>query len=98
MRPVFLEQIYYETTNIFLSLALIACEFSVSVVIGQYSTPSTAMCSAAWNAYFWQGPGSSEAIRPMTTCASEKIVTRSGIVCLLDVVSNALVRAGHSAS
>jgi len=37
----------------------------------------------AWIAYYWPGPGSSEAIRLMAACAWVKIVTRSGIVFLL---------------
>ena len=59
---------------------------------------SAAMCFLGWSAYCWSGPGSSEAIRLMAAWASVKIVTRSGIVCLLEANSSALARAAHSAS
>jgi len=41
---------------------------------------SAAMCFRALRAYCCPGPGSSDAIRLMATCASVKTATRSGTV------------------
>ena len=59
---------------------------------------SVAMCVLAWSVYCWPGPGSSEAIRLMAAWASVKILTRSGVVYLLEADLSALARAAHSAS
>ena len=46
------------------------------------------MCFLASSAYFFPGPGSSDAIRLIATCASVKMVIRSRIVFLLDADSS----------
>jgi len=51
-----------------------------------------------WSAYIWPGSGSSDTIRLVAACASEKMVTRSGVVFLLDASSSARARAARSAS
>jgi len=56
---------------------------------------SVAMCFRAWRAYCCPGPGASDAIRPMAACASVKMVTRSGVVLLLDAASSARAMAGE---
>jgi len=60
--------------------------------------PSAAMCFRAWMAYCRPEPGSSDAIRPMAACASEKIVSRSGVGLICEADSRARARAAHSAS
>jgi len=59
---------------------------------------STAMRFLARSAYIWPRPGSSEAIHLMAAYVLVKIVTCSGVVCLLEAVSSALAKAAHSAS
>ena len=43
-------------------------------------------------------PGSSDAISLMAACASENMVTRSGVAFLCAATSSAWARAAHSAS
>jgi len=59
---------------------------------------SVAMCFRASRAYCRPGTGSSDAIRLMAACASEKMVTRSGVAFLCAASSSAWARAAHSAS
>jgi len=60
--------------------------------------PNLAIFFLAWSAYFWLGPGSFVAIRLMAAWASVNIVTRYGVVCLLEADSSALAMAVRSAS
>jgi hypothetical protein len=57
---------------------------------------SAAMCFRARIAYFWPGPGSSDAIRLMAAWASVKMVTLAGTVCRFAAVSRARANAAHS--
>jgi len=57
-----------------------------------------AMCFLAWSAYFWLGPGSSEAVRLMAAWASVMTVTRSGVRYLHKANSSAHLRAARSVS
>jgi len=59
---------------------------------------SAVKCFRAWMTYCCPGPGPSDAIRRMAACASEKMVTRSGIVFLSDATCSARAKAAHSAS
>jgi len=52
----------------------------ISMVMSGPDRRRVAIYFRAWSAYFWSGPGSSEAIRLMAAWASVKIVTRSGVV------------------
>ena len=58
---------------------------------------SEAICFRAGRAYCCPGPGSSDAICLMAACASVKIVTRSGVVFLLEADSNARANLAHRA-
>jgi len=50
---------------------------------------SAAISLRTWMAYFFPGPGSSDAIRLMAACASEKVVPRSRVVFLCEAISKA---------
>ena len=70
----------------------------ISITMPGLALGSAAMSFRAWRAFCCPGPGSSDAIRLMTACASEKIVARSETVFLRNATSYARAIAAHSAS
>jgi len=70
----------------------------ISIVMPGAFLCSSAMCYLASNAYFCPGPGSSDDILLIATCASVKMVTWFGVRTRFVTVSSARASATHSAS
>ena len=80
------------------AIPLWAGHHRISMVMSGFARRSAAICFRTWMAYCCPGPGSSDAICLIAACASEKMVTSSGVAFLCATGSSACARAAHSAS